>query len=149
MKPAKTTAFSGCLIWFVMISLIGSCILPVFVVIGSVSSFSDFAIKTTGSLLCPQGTTPQSHSYATTSQDSNGFEHPATGYELHCVDASGSVVKKDPLAYAILWIGAFSVVGLVLSAILAFVFAVPGGILVTRLLEKLKVKNIEPPASPM
>lgn len=148
MKPAKTTAFSGCIIWFVMISMIGSCILPVFIFAGSMSSFSDFAIKTTGGLLCPQGTIPQSHSYSTTSIGSNGFEHPATGYELHCVDAEGSVVKKDPLAYAVLWIGAFAVIGLVVSALLSFVFAVPGGMLVTRLLEKFKVKKNGPPNSP-
>lgn len=148
MKPAKTTAFSGCIIWFVMISLIGSCILPVFIFAGSMSSFSEFAIKTTGSLLCPQGTTPQSHSYATTSIGSNGFERPSTGYELHCVDAEGNVVKKDPLAYAILWVGSFALIGVVVSALLSFVFAVPGGMLVTRLLEKFRVKKIGTPNLP-
>ena len=138
MSKAKTTAFSGCLIWALLIAIISSCVMPVFFVIGSVSSFSEFAIKTTGGWLCPEGTTPESYSYATTSRDENGFEHPATAYELHCVNASGEVVKNDPILYAIIWIGISASIGLALSVILAFVFAVPGGMLVTRLLEKLR-----------
>jgi len=138
MKSAGTTAFSGCLIWVILIAVISSCILPIFVVIGSVSSFSDVAIKTTGGWLCPQGTTPESYSYETTTQDENGFDQPATAYELHCVDASGNVVKTDPVLYAFIWIGIFLGIGLIVTAILSFIFAVPGGMLVTKLLEKLK-----------
>jgi len=138
MSKAKTTAFSGCLIWLILISVVGSCILPVFFLIGSLSSFSDFAIKTTGGWLCPEGTTPESYSYATTSRDQRGFERPSTAYELHCVDPSGNVVKNDPVLYAFIWIGIFAALGGIVTAILSFVFAVPGGMLVTRLLDKLK-----------
>jgi ABC-type glycerol-3-phosphate transport system permease component len=141
MKSAKTTAFSGCVIWFLLICIVSSCIMPVFFIIGSVSSFSDFAIKTTGGWLCPEGTTPESYSYASTTTDEFGNRHPATAYELHCVDASGTVVKTDPVLYAFIWIGIFAAVGFLLSAILSFVFAVPGGMLVTRLLEKINLKR--------
>jgi len=34
MKNVKTTAFSGCLIWVILITIIGSCVMPVFFVIG-------------------------------------------------------------------------------------------------------------------
>ena len=138
MKSATTTAVSGCVIWFILISVITSCILPVFFIAGSVSSFSDFAINTTGNWLCPDGTVPQSYSYQTTTHDENGFERPTTAYELHCVDAGGTVVKRDPIVYAFLWIGLFALAGLIVSAVLSFVFAVPGGMLVTKLLNKLK-----------
>jgi hypothetical protein len=138
MKSAQTTAFSGCLIWLLLVFFISSCILPIATIVGSVSSFSEFAIKTTGGYLCPEGTTPESYTYASTTTDEFGNRHPATAYELHCVDASGNVVKEDPIVYAFLWIGVFVVVGLLLSVILAFVFAVPGGMLVTKLLNKLK-----------
>ena len=138
MNRTKTTAFSGCLIWLILVLVIGSCILPLFFIIGSVSSFSDYAIKTTGGWLCPDNTIPESHSYATTTHDEYGFEQPSTAYELHCVDSSGNVVKNDPVLYAFIWIGISGVIGLVVSLVLSFVLAVPGGMLVTRLLEKLK-----------
>ena len=138
MNNAKTTAISGCLIWFLLISIIGSCVMPIFFVVGSVSSFSDLAIQTTGGWLCPQGTTPESYSYASTMTDEYGNSHPATAYELHCVDASGEVVKKDPILYAFIWIGIWALVGLIVSGVLTFIFAVPGGMLVTKLLNKMK-----------
>jgi hypothetical protein len=144
MNNTKTSAVSGCVIWFLLICIISSCVMPVFFVVGSISSFSEFAIKTTGGWLCPEGTTPESYSYSTTTHDSNGFEQPTTAYELHCVNASGDVVKNDPILYAFIWIGIFAGIGLLLSAILAFVFAVPGGILVTRLLEKMKLNKSTP-----
>jgi len=144
MNNAKTTAISGCVIWFLLICIISSCVMPVFFIVGSVSSFSDFAIKTTGGWLCPEGTTPESYSYASTTTDEFGNRHPATAYELHCVDASGTVVKTDPVLYAFIWIGIFGLIGLIISAVLTFVFAVPGGMLVTRLLEKVNLKKSTP-----
>ena len=57
------------------------------------------------------------------------------------MNASGDVVKNDPIVYGFLWIGIFAGIGLLLSAILAFVFAVPGGMLISRLLEKMKLKK--------
>ena len=85
--------------------------MPVFFVVGSVSSFSEFAIKTTGGWLCPAGSTPESYSYATTTADEFGNRQPSTAYELHCVDSSGNVVKTDPVFYAFLWIGIWALIG--------------------------------------
>jgi len=138
MKNAGTTAVSGCLIWFILISIIGTCIMPVAFVAGMFSSSSDWAIQTTGNWLCPEGTTPESYSYASSTTDEFGNSQPATAYELHCVDASGNVVKSDPVIYAFIWIGLFTLGGLSVAVILSFVFAVPGGMLVTKLLNKLK-----------
>ena len=138
MNNAKTTAISGCVIWFLLIFIISSCVMPVFFLVGTVSSFSDYAIKVTGGWLCPEGTTPESYTYASTTTDEFGNRQPATAYELHCVDASGEVVKTDPVLYAFIWIGIWVLIGLIISVILTFVFAVPGGMLVTKLLNKLK-----------
>jgi ABC-type glycerol-3-phosphate transport system permease component len=148
MNNAKTTAISGCVIWFLLICIISSCVMPVFFIVGSVSSFSNFAIKTTGGWLCPEGTTPESYSYASTTTDEFGNRHPATAYELHCVDASGTVVKTDPVLYAFIWIGICALIGLIISGVLTFVFAVPGGMLVTRLLEKVDLKKSVPTNAP-
>jgi Na+-transporting methylmalonyl-CoA/oxaloacetate decarboxylase beta subunit len=57
---------------------------------------------------------------------------------LECVDASGNVVKEDPVGFAFLWIGIIAGIGIILAGILAFVFAAPAGILIARLFSKLK-----------
>ena len=138
MNNAKSTAVSGCVIWFLLICIISSCVMPVFFIVGSVSSFSEFAIQTTGGWLCPEGTMPESYTYATTTADEFGNQQPSTAYELHCVDSSGTVVKEDPVVYAFIWIGIWGAIGLILSGVLTFVFAVPGGMLVTKILNKLR-----------
>ncbi len=143
MNNAKTTAVSGCVIWFLLICIISSCVMPVFFVVGSVSSFSEFAIQTTGGWLCPEGTMPERYSYATTTTNEFGTPQPATAYELHCVDSSGTVVKEDPVVYAFIWIGILGLIGLVISGILTFVFAVPGGMLVTKILNKLRTSRTD------
>ncbi|MBN8579754.1 MAG: hypothetical protein J0L96_03715 [Anaerolineae bacterium] len=138
MNNAKTSTVSGCVIWFLLIAIIGSCVMPVFFLAGTLSSFTDFAVQTMGGWLCPDGTTPEKYTYQTTMSDEYGNPRPATAYELHCVDASGDVVKTDPIAYAFIWVGIIALLGVVLTGVLAFVFAVPGGMLVTRLLNKLR-----------
>ena len=143
MNNTKTTAISGCVIWFLLICMISSCVMPIFFIVGSVSSFSEFAIQTTGGWLCPEGTTPKSYTYATTTADEFGNQQPSTAYELHCVDSSGTVVKEDPVVYAFIWIGIWGVIGLILSGVLTFVFAVPGGMLVTKVLNKLRTPRTD------
>ncbi|HAX70336.1 MAG TPA: hypothetical protein DCY14_12045, partial [Anaerolineae bacterium] len=100
MSKAKTATFSGCLIWFLLLTLIGSCVMPVALMAGGISSASDFAIGIMGGFICPETTTPESYSYATTTTDEYGNSRPSTAYELHCVDANGEVVKEDPIVYA-------------------------------------------------
>jgi hypothetical protein len=84
-------------------------------------------------LVCPKGSTGQIHSYDTTVPDDNGFPQPATGYELHCLDASGNVVKNDPVAYSFIWEGIAALIAALATALLAFVLAAPAGILIGRL----------------
>lgn len=54
------------------------------------------------------------------------------------MDVSGTLVKKDPIAYAFIWIGIIALAGVLLTAILSFVFAVPRGMMVTKILNKFK-----------
>lgn len=141
MNNAKTTAVSGCIIWFLLITVIGSCVMPVFFVAGSLSSFTMTAINITGGWICPEGTTHQQNTYSTTTFDEFGNPEPATAYELQCMDASGTVVKTDPILYSFIWIGIFAGVGLIVSVVLTFILAVPGGMLVTRMLNSIRVKK--------
>jgi len=142
MKNTTAGALSGCVVWILSICAISTCILPIFSIVGSITSFSQYAIKTTGNFLCPDATTPRSYSYQTTTTDEYGNRHPSTAYELHCIDQNGNVVKEDSIVYAFLWIGGFALVGLIVSGILAFVLAAPAGVLIGRLLKRVKTSNI-------
>ena len=141
MKSTTTGAVSGCVVWIIVFSALLMCLLPASIVVGSITSFSQFAIQNTGRFLCPEGTTPESYSYETTSADEFGNRQPATAVELHCVDASGNVVKEDPIVYGFLWIGVFSAVGLLLAGMLAFALAAPAGVLIGRTLERWKSRK--------
>ena len=67
---------------------------------------------------------------------------------MQCVDSNDAVVKEDPVAYAFIWIGIITGTGLILAGILAFVFAAPAGVLITKWINRKNkpdlTKNIEP-----
>ncbi len=142
MKSLKTGALSGCVVWIILIGMVGSCIVPVSFFVGGFTSFTDTAIQFTGGILCPENTTPTSYTYSTTSRDEFGNPVPATAQELHCIDSSGEVVLNDPVGYAFLWSGIIVGVGILLSLIISFLIAAPAGALIGRLLGKIKARNI-------
>lgn len=148
MNPKSTGAVSGCLIWILVFGVISSCLAPLGMIVGGVTSVSNFAMQTIAPLICPEGTTAESYSYATTSVDEFGNTQPSTAYELHCVDSTGTVVKEDPVLYAFLWMGIIVVLGLVIAAGLAFFLATPAGVLISRMLGRTQrsqfTQNIEP-----
>lgn len=148
MKSTKTGAVSGCIIWFLVFGVIGSCLVPAGMMVGGFTSVTDFAMQALEPLICPDGTTAKSRSYATTTNDEFGNPQPSTAYVMQCVDANGEVVKEDPVAFAFVWIGIIAGIGLILSAILAFVFAAPAGVLIARLTNRNSkpnfAENIEP-----
>jgi len=132
MKQATTGTVSGCLVWVIAFFAISLCIFPLATAIGGFTSISDFAIKQTGAIICPEDTTPEVRSFATYGSG------PSTTYVLECVNASGEVVKEDPVGFAFLWMGIIAGIGLVLSALLAFLLAAPAGVIVARLLNRIK-----------
>jgi hypothetical protein len=142
MKKLSAGKISGCLVWVLVFFLLSSCLMPVAMAIGGITSGTDFVAKLLGPAYCSENTTPEMYSYATTSRDENGFSHPATAYELHCVDSNGEVVNTSLVSYAFLWIGILFVVSLIFSGIFAFVLAAPAGILIGRMLNKNKKDTI-------
>ncbi|WKZ47414.1 MAG: hypothetical protein QY306_16500 [Anaerolineales bacterium] len=140
MKQATTGTISGCLVWVISFFIINMCMLPIAMMIGGATAFRDFAIEQTSKFVCPENTTPDIRTYETTTTDQYGNRQPSTAYVLQCKDASGNVVKEDPVVYAFLWTGILAALGLILSGILAFVFAAPIGVLVTSLLNRIKKK---------
>lgn len=136
MNSARTGTLSGFIVWIIACGLISSCLAPTAMMIGSFTSFSDFAIQQTGRFICPEGTTPGVRSYATTTTDEYGNSQPSTAYVLQCLDAGGTVVKEDPVGYAFLWMGILAVLGLILSFVLAFLFAAPAGVLIAKFINR-------------
>lgn len=148
MKSATTGTISGCVIWFIVFGLLGSCLVPVGMMIGGFTSVTDFAMQTVGPFVCPDGTTVESRTYATTTNDEFGNPQPSTAFVLQCVDANGTVVKEDPVLYAYLWIGILALISLLVAALLAFALAAPAGVLIARLFRQNRsgtmAENIEP-----
>jgi hypothetical protein len=138
MKSATTGTVSGCIIWIIVFCVLSTCILPVATTIGGFTSASGFAMKVLGPYICPEGSTAQSYSYATTTTDENGNRQPSTAYVLQCVDVNGEIVKEDPVIYAFIWIGIIAVIGFLLAALLSFALAAPAGVLLGRLFNKNK-----------
>ena len=142
MKKASTGVISGCLVWIIACGVISICILPVSMAIGGITAVSDFAVKQTGAIVCPDNTTPKIRSFATYGSG------PSTTSVLQCVDASGEVLKEDPIGFAFLWIGIITLIGLIFSGVLAFLLAAPAGVLISKLLNRIRkpgvAQNIEP-----
>ena len=132
MKQATTGTISGCLVWIIAFGVISICILPISMAVGGMTSVTDFAVKQTGAIVCPNNTTPKIRSFATYGSG------PSTTSVLQCVDASGDVVKEDPVGFAFLWIGIIAVIGLIISALLAFALAAPAGVLIGRFINRMK-----------
>ena len=142
MKSATTIAVSGCLVWILAFGVIAACILPVTMAIGGITAASDFAINFTGRFICPDRTTPESYSYATTTRDENGNSQSSTAYELHCVAANGEILKSDPVGYSFIWIGIFMLVGFIVTSGLALLLAAPTGLLISKILNRIREPNI-------
>ena len=138
MKQASTGTISGCLVWIIAFGVISICILPVSVMVGGFTLFSDFAIRQTGAIICPENTTPDVRTYASTTTDQYGNRQPSTAYVLQCKDASGEVVMEDPVNFGFLWIGIVAALGLILAGVLAFLLAAPAGVLIAKLFSGTK-----------
>ena len=132
MKQAATGTISGCLVWIIAFGVISACVLPISMAVGGMTSVTNFAVKQTGAIVCPNNTTPKIRSFATYGSG------PSTTSVLQCVDASGNVVKEDPVGFAFLWIGIIAVIGLIISALLAFALAAPAGVLIGRFINRMK-----------
>ena len=141
MKSTTTGTVSGCIVWVIVFGALSLCILPVASAIGGFTSASGFAMKTLEPYICPEGSTAQSYSYATTTTDEFGNRRPSTAYVLQCVDADGQIVKEDPVVYAFLWIGILALIGLIIAVILSFALAAPAGIIIGRLFNRNKTNE--------
>ena len=150
MKSAATGVASGCLVWAISSPVVGDkivgfgvlwmCLCPLAMAVGGVTSTltADLVADVLGPYLCPENSTAEIITFATTSRDENGNEHPATGYAMQCVDTKGAVVRQPSPDYAFYWLGILGVGSVVLAALLAVLFAAPIGALITYLVNRFR-----------
>ncbi|PWH20370.1 MAG: hypothetical protein DDG59_00360 [Anaerolineae bacterium] len=115
MGSLKKQFGMGVVVWAILFAL---CSLPTLFVtpfIGVFTSYSEPVAGWMGEIICPAESEGKLRTYATTTRDKYGNLKPATGYELNCVNASGEVVRVDPVLYSYLWIGLVIVLGLVIA----------------------------------
>jgi hypothetical protein len=105
------------------------------------TSASDLAVRKVGPIVCPKNTSPNMHTYDTTSTDENGFETSATGYEIQCLDTSGNVAHTDLISFAFIWTGILVAIGLMTAAALALVLATPAGVLINKRFKPKKISH--------
>jgi len=142
MKSIAASGISGCLIWFVVVGIVASCIMPVAFVAAMLTTQSDVAVRVTSPMVCPKQTTGHINSYEGTSTDEAGFETPATIYELQCLDSGGQVVYTDPIVWGFIWVGLLSGLGLIVSGMLTFLLAAPLGVLIGRFFGNTKTTQM-------
>lgn len=138
MKSATTTAVSGCLVWIITFCLLCSCLLPILLPVAGFTSTNGFAVDILAPYLCPRESTAEIITHQTTSVDSSGFSRPSTAYEMQCVASTGSVVREPSPDYAFIWYGILAIIGLILSALIAFLLAAPAGVLIGKLVNRLR-----------
>ncbi len=139
-KPNRAAGlFMGCVTWILVFSALLSCLLPIVIFGGLLSGFmaTDVVVPIVGPMLCPADTTPYMNSYQTTSIGENGVEYPATAVEMLCKQADGSSVEPS-MDYQNAWIGLLGIAGLILSGVVSIFIAGPVGILVNKLLDRMR-----------
>ena len=142
MKSATTGAVSGCVVWMIVFCLLSACLLPVALPVGSfaIELSPDFVTDILGPYLCPQDSTAE-----IVTRQVTGVRTPTTSYNMQCVDSNGNVVReRSPDAlfiWAGIWVGIFAVIGLILSALFAFLLAAPAGVLIAGLTNRLRKAN--------
>lgn len=122
----------GCIVWVLLFSAVGACLVPVGMMTAGFTSQTDFVVETVGGSMCPEGTKPGLYTYATTIRDERGVDMPATGSELICLDANGETVVNLGPTYAFVWTGVLGLAGLLLAAVFAILLAGPAGVFVSK-----------------
>ena len=143
MKSATTGAVSGCVVWMIVFCVLSSCLLPVAMMVGTLTSLLsvDFVADILGPYFCPQDSTVEIITHKRSGTNSSGGRYSSTSYEMQCVDSNGNVVREPSQDYVLIWLGILAVTGLILSALIAFLLAAPAGVFIVNLSNRLRKAN--------
>ena len=143
MKSATTGAVSGCVVWMIVFCVLSLCLLPAALMVGILTSLLsvDFVATILGPYFCPQDSKVEIITHKSTGVNSSGGRYSSTSYEMQCVDSDGIVVREPSQDYVIIWLGILAVIGLILSALGAFLLAAPAGVFIVSLSNRLRNAN--------
>ncbi|HMO56976.1 MAG TPA: hypothetical protein PKA05_12540 [Roseiflexaceae bacterium] len=118
---------SGCLVWMLLSTMLTICMCPVAAVVGSIAStaYSEQVAGWMEPYLCPANSRAEIITYETTSRDSQGFEQPATAYELQCVAADGTIVRPPGPEYGFYLVGVLMLAATMIAAVVSLLPAIP------------------------
>ncbi|MBP7999019.1 MAG: hypothetical protein KA314_06610 [Chloroflexi bacterium] len=141
---AKVGTASGCLVWVVLVMVIGTCLLPVGLIVSVFTATSTAAAQTIGPLICPEGSVATIEQSNTAYRTDLGAEPVAATRELVCVDNHSTVITRPSPLTNWIWMGFIMVMMLFLAGFLAFVLAAPAGATVGILLQHVQKKRQAP-----
>jgi hypothetical protein len=120
--------------------LLGLCLFPVVAISGSITSTlgGSYVAQVLTPVLCPEGSSGEIITFATTTHDEYGNETPSTGYEMQCVDAAGNITREPSADYAFIWLAVVAGGGLLMCALLALLLSIPVNMLINRLFGKTR-----------
>lgn len=143
MSKTKTTALSGCFTLIALLFVFGSVLLPASMFVGNLTSETNFAMNTMGKYMCPEGTTPEISNSSIQKRGTDGTRYNDRIVQLQCRNPDGSIVPNLSFLAGPAWIGVFMLAGLLLAILFAFIFAIPGGMLVTRVMNKMRGSRVD------
>jgi len=138
MNKISTSVVPSYLAWVLVFTAISICVLPISIVIGSITSTSNFAINITGKFICPADTVPKSYSYATTVENKDGKLSTAISDELHCIAYNGEILDSDATEYSSIWIVILIIFGLLITSALTILLVTPANRLVAKLINQTR-----------
>lgn len=138
LVSAKVGTVSSCLVWVVMMGVIGTCLIPVALIVAPFTATSEIAVQTIGPLVCPETSAAIIEISNTSYQTDLGAEVPAATREMVCVDSNGTVVARPAPLPNWLWMGFVALVMLLITGLLALALATPAGMAVGTLLKQVQ-----------
>ena len=150
MRSLTAGSVSGCLAWFLLFAILSSCLCSGAAFFGGISSTlgSEPVARFLEPYLCPESSRAEIITFQTTTVDEFGNESPATGYEMQCVDESGTIVREPSPDYAFYWIGTLVAGSLAVAAVLALALALPVAGLIARYTGRRRGAKDQPPSVP-
>lgn len=140
-SPSRAAGMiSGCLIWFILVGVFSSCLLPASFVAALFTSNTDLSAKIVGPMVCPAGSSAVIERVPTTFQDENGVQTQGLGAETVCANSAGQVTARPAPLPNWIWDGLMLLLFAVVSAVLALIFAAPAGVLFGNLVKRMQKK---------
>lgn len=131
---------SGCLIWLVLAGGLLSCLIPLAFFIPSFTKNTALSAAIVGPLVCPASSRAKIETTGDQMLDEYGNVVALSSAQTVCVNSDGQVIARPGVQADLVWGVVVILTLLVLSAVLAFIFAAPAGVIAARIMHRLMKK---------